>query len=201
MSIFRFSSSTNRIKKDIFACLIFTLAAVCFSSNADAQRRDHLTAEEIEIVRDAQQLDSRTAVFVKAIDRRFLVINNQAAPTDKKSVKENELWGALPIGTKQELFLDIEKILQEAIDNIDNIAESEQKSPSFQKAVRVLAEGANRFLPQFNAQLEKSNDAKERGAVFGSIEFCNEVIEAAAKVPKEEPVKETKKKKSKDDSN
>ncbi len=199
MSIFKSLISLIRIAKKVFTVLILTLAVFSFAKTADAQRRDHLTAEEIELVRDAQQIDSRTAVFVKAIDRRFLVINNQAAPTDKKSLKENELWGAPPTGSKTELFLDIEKILQEAIDNIDNVADSEQTSAFFPKAVRILADGANRFLPQFNAQLAKAADPKERGAILGSIESCNQIIEAAAKVPKETP-KEEKKKKSKDDS-
>ena len=45
----------------------------CISS-ISAQRRDFLTDEEIEIVRDAQDIDARIDVLVKMMDRRFGVL-------------------------------------------------------------------------------------------------------------------------------
>lgn len=183
--------------KNLKRAFLFLSLLVCWQSFAPnqifAQRRDHLNEKEIELVRDAQAIDRRTDVFVKAIDRRFLVLNNKIAPDDKKSKKEAELWGDLPTGTRVQLLLDIEGILREAVDNIDNVAERDQTSELFPKAVRALAEGANRFLPQLKIQLEKTTDEKEKGAILGAIEFCEQIIEASAKVPKEE-----KKKKSKD---
>ena len=169
-------------------------------NSAFAQRRDHLNGMEIELVRDAQQIDLRTEVFVKAIDRRFLVINNQTVSEDKKSKKDSEKWGELPIGTRKELFIDIEKILDEAVNNIDSVAERDQKSQFFPKAVKILADAANRFLPQLKSNLYKSTDEKEKGAILGAIDFCEQIIEASAKVPKE-PTKEELKRNSKKDSN
>ncbi len=190
----------NSLKCALLFLFLFICLQTISPSSANAQRRDHLNEMEIELVRDAQQIDLRTAVFVKAINRRFLVINNQTASEDKKSKKDTDKWGELPTGTRKELFLDIEKILQEAIDNIDNVAERDQKSEFFPKAMRVLTDGANRFLPQLKSNLGKSSDEKEKGAILGAIDFCEQIIEASAKVPKE-PTKEEKKKNSAKDSN
>ncbi len=174
----------------LFLSLFFCLQII-LPNSAAAQRRDHLNEMEIEVVRDAQQIDLRSAVFVKAIDRRFLVVNKQTVGEDKKSKKDAEKWGELPTGTRRELFIDIEKILQEAIDNIDNVAEKDQKSEFFPNAVRVLADGAIRFLPQLRSNLDKAADEKEKGAILGAIDLCEQIIEASAKVPKEEKKKKS----------
>jgi hypothetical protein len=189
----------NNLKFAGLILLFFISIQMFFPTSAVAQRRDYLNELEIELVRDAQMIDLRTEVFVKAIDRRFLVINNQTVPNDKKSKKDSEKWGELPVGTRSELLLDIEKILAAAIDNIDDVAVRDQKSELFPKAVRILADGANRFLPQLKSQLDKTNDQKEKGAIIGAIDFCNQIIEAAAKVPKE--TTKEKNKNSKKDSN
>lgn len=176
----------NNLKFAILILSLFVSIQMFFPTSAFAQRRDYLNEMEIELVRDAQMIDLRTEVFVKAIDRRFLVINKQTATDDKKSRKDSEKWGELPVGTRSELLFDIEKILQAAIDNIDDVAVRDKKSELFPKAVRILADGANRFLPQLKSQLDKTNDQKEKGAIIGAIDFCNQIIAASAKVPKEE---------------
>jgi len=181
----------NNLKFAVLVLSLFISIQMFSPTSAFAQRRDYLNEMEIELVRDAQMIDLRTEVFVKAIDRRFIVLNNQTAPDDKKSRKDSEKWGELPVGERSELLLDIEKILESAIDNIDDVAVRDQKSELFPKAVRILADGANRFLPLLKSQLDKINNQKEKGAIIGAIDFCNQIIEASAKVPAD-----TKKKKS-----
>ena len=173
----------NNLKFAILILSLFVSIQMFFTTSAFAQRRDYLNELEIELVRDAQMIDLRTEVFVKAINRRFLVINNQPVTDDKKSKKDSEKWGELPVGTRSELLLDIEKILAAAIDNIDDVAVRDKKSELLPKAVRILADGANRFLPQLKSQLDKTNDQKEKGAIIGAIDFCNQIIEASAKIP------------------
>jgi len=189
----------NNLKFAVLFLSLFVSIQMFFPTSAIAQRRDYLNELEIELVRDAQMIDLRTEVFVKAIDRRFLVINNQTVIDDKKSRNDAEKWGELPVGTRSELLLDIEKILAAAIDNIDDVAVRDKKSELFPKAVRILADGANRFLPQLKSQLDKTNDQKEKGAIIGAIDFCNQIIEASAKVPKE--TTKEKNKNSKKDPN
>ena len=185
--------------KKIFSLLVLIFAAYCSLFDANAQRRDHLTEQEVELVREAQQIDLRMKVFVKAIDRRFLALSADTSQA-KQVEKDSDVWGDQPTGTRLQLLIDIEKLLDEAISKIDDVATRDMKSEFFPKAVKVLAGGANRFLQQLKIQMERVTDEKERGAILTAIEFCNQIIEASGKVPKEEP-KTDKKKKSKDDSN
>ena len=159
-----------------------------------AQRRDHLTEMEVELVRDAQEIDSRMDIFVKAIDRRFLVLNNDASQA-KQIEKDLEKWGELPTGTRMEILRDIEKILDEAISKVDDVATRDMKSELFPVAVNVLANGATRFLPELKLQLDKTTVETEKGSILNSIEFCNQIISASAKVPKlnEKEMKKMKK--------
>ncbi len=152
--------------------------ALFFPLNLQAQRRDYLTEAEIELVRDAQQPDLRVTVLTKAIDRRLAVIKNQ-------TLKEKEIWGELPKGTRPELLLDIEKLLQKAIDDIDEAATRGKDDKIFPKAVYKLTDKCQEYIPQFKVFLDTAKDEKEKGSLLGSIENCNQVIEASTKVQRE----------------
>lgn len=174
-------SLIKTMKFTIFAFLSFLLL---FTTFADAQkRRDYLTDEEIELVRDKQQIDQRVEILVIAIDRRFAVLNNQPSPVAKKADK----WGEEPKGTRTELISDISKLLQKAVDDIDNLAlnEAGMKSEFFPKAVHKLADAAQRFQPQLKSLYDQITVEKERGVILNSMDLCNQIIEAAKKVPKE----------------
>ncbi len=182
----------TKIKFALYALSTLFCIALLFPFAANAQRRDQLSEMESELVREAQAIDRRTEVYIKAIDRRFLVLNNDASQS-KKVEKDSEKWGDLPKGTRAHLLLDIEKILQEAIDNIDNLATHDAKSELLPKAVHSLADASARFLPQLKSQLGKTNTDIEKGAILGAIDSCNQIIESSAKLPEEE--KKSKKKK------
>jgi hypothetical protein len=162
--------------------------ALFFPRSADAQKRDYLTEAEIELVRDNQEIDLRVGILTKAIDRRFAVINN-------KAVKESEKWGEAPKGTRLELLIDIERLLVKAIDDLNQVAERNKENKLFPKGIHKLADSCTEYLPQFKSLLDTVKDGKERGSLLGSTESCNQVLEAAANVPKE-PTKEEKKKKN-----
>lgn len=179
------------MKSTTFIITAFFCVITLFAFSANAQRRDHLNEMETELVRDAQEINLRTEVFIKAIDRRFLVINNDTSKA-KQIEKDMGKWGELPKGTRAQLLLDIEKILQEAIDNIDNLAEHDQKNELLPGAIHTLADASNRFLPELKSQLDKTNTEVEKGAILGAIDSCNQIIEASAKVPKPEPKKKKK---------
>lgn len=180
-----------RMTKINLSLTVFTAIfciALFLPASANAQRRDYLTEAEIELVRDAQEIDLRIMVLTKAIDRRFAVLKNQP-------LKEKEAWGEPPKGTRVELLIDIEKLLQKAVDDVDQVAERAKDSKLFPKAVHKLADSCKDYLPQFKSFLDTTKDEKERGALLGSIENCDAVIEASTKVQKE-PTKEEKKKKN-----
>jgi hypothetical protein len=183
--------------KSLFSlfCLAFL---VCFAAptSINAQRRDYMTEPESELVREAQEIDLRIFVLTKMIDRRFAILNNEQTKPEKNSEK----WGEPPTGTRLELLSDINKLLQKAIDDIDDVAaHNRMDSKLFPKAMRNLAEAAARYQPKLKAIYDQNPDNREKGLLLGASEFCDTIIEASAKVPKELP-KEDKKKKKKDDT-
>lgn len=170
--------------KFTICCLVVTFCFISFMSvEADAQRRDNLTDEEVELIRDVQELDKRMEIYVKAIDRRILVLDNDASQA-KQIEKDKSKWGELPAGTRTELFLDIKNILQEAIDKIDDVAENDGKSILIPPAVHTFADAARRLLPKFQNYANSATNKKDLGSLSKSIEFCNQIIEASEKVPR-----------------
>jgi len=64
-------------------------------------------------------------------------------------------------------------------------------SEFFPKAVRDRATAAKRYGPVLKAELDKKNDKGETGSILDSLEMCDEIIAAVAKLPAE--VKKPKK--------
>lgn len=178
-----------------FSCAI-VFCFIAFPPTAAAQR-DYFTAQEIEMIRDAQRIDDRINLLTKIIDRRFAALNVEVGGA-KISPKDAEKWGALPESTRQELLIDIKRILQKAIDDIDSLAERPESAilpdpddkkakqsfaDLFPKAVRSLAAAAKRYQPALKAELDKPNDNSEKGSVLASLDFCDQIIAAVAKLP------------------
>ena len=183
----------------IFAALV---AIFTVSSTASAQRRDYLTEEEIELVRDNQDIDKRIAVLTRMIDRRFTAMGIEVGGW-KQSEKDKTLWGDIRTGTRPELLLDIRQLLQKAIDDVDDVAMHNEKTLTqnktegllFPAAVRSLAAAATRYQPALKAILEKTTDDREKGLLLASLEDCESILESVSKLPPE--VTPQKKRKSK----
>jgi hypothetical protein len=166
--------------------------SVAASGTVYGQRRDYMTEAEIELVRENQEIDKRIEILARMIDRRFKAagINVNAPVTKSKNAGE---WGPEPSGTRLELFTDMARLLEKAIDDIDQVAvrreafnrRSEKGEDLFPKAVRKLAEAAQRYLPPLRTEAAKQLEDKELGAVLSAIEFCEQIIEAESKVPPE----------------
>lgn len=168
-------------------------------------QRDYFTPEEIELVRDAQEIDRRINVLVYAIDRRFAAIKIETGGV-KPSKKEIEKWGELPASSRSEYLFDIRRILQKAIDDIDSLAErpdsafivdKDNKAASsyeklFPKAMRSLAAAAARFGPILKAELDKQNSTAETGFILDSIDSCDQIVAALSKLPADAPAKKPK---------
>lgn len=158
--------------------------------------RDHLTEQEVELVREAQALDKRTAVFIRAVERRLLVMTDPAAAGSKQVQKEMEKWGELPKGTRAELLADIAGILDEAITNIDNVSERDEKNPLLHKSLRLLAAASARFIEQLTPMRDQATDDDVRQPLEQAIENARLIIEAANKLPPEVKTKDKEKSKS-----
>jgi len=178
-------------------CLLFLPVAVtvfCLPVAAQAPR-DYMTEDEVELVRDAQDIDERVIVLTKMIDRRFAALNVNVGGATVPA-KETSKWGPAPTGTKTELIDDIKKLLEKAIDDIDNVAmhpivysddkgrsEKDKKKDAqrFPDAMRNLAASVKRYQPGLKTLLDSATDEKQRGLIMASLESCDEIISASTK--------------------
>lgn len=178
--------------------LSFLLLSFFAAPNTPAQRRDHLTKEEVELIRDVQEVDGRMEIFVRAIDRRMIAISGTSGLDKdqlKRLEKEKEKWGELPEGTRSQLLSDIDKILDEAIDKLEDVSERDAKNELFAYAVYVLADYAKVLTGKLEALRDNSADPRDIAVLNSSIGQCGDIIEASSKVERPEP--KTKKKKEK----
>ena len=171
--------------------LTFSIALFAGSTcitQAVAQQRDHLTLQEVDLVKEAQALDKRIDVFVKAAERRLMVINGAAtANTNTKQLKKDSEkgWGELPTGSRAELISDIAKIFDEAITNIDDVSTRDERNPLIAKSLRQLAQSVNTIMVQLKPLASEAKSEAE----IASFELLNEdaqsITEAANKLPPE----------------
>ncbi len=172
--------------------LLLALAAV----GAPRPPRDFLTPKEEERVKEAQILDKRVEVFIKAAERRLLVLTGPTAADGKQVQKDSEMWGELPTGTRTELIMDVANILDAAVTNIDDVALRDEKNSLIPKALRKLAAAATRFQSQLVSLSQRTEVASERRALEQVEINIQEILDAAGKLPPEEIKKEKSKNKN-----
>lgn len=186
----------SRLRKTSVCLIGFLLvvAAATFGLRSSAaQARDHLTDPESELVRFHQELDKRIEVFIRAIDRRFAIINGTEQPKTKKLLKDEPEWGELPRGTRAELIGDIAGILDEAITNIDDVARRDEKNPLIPRATRKLSAAATNYVNQLTALSKQTKDDDEMSAIERALDNANQIIEVGSKMPEPPPDKKKKK--------
>jgi hypothetical protein len=169
----------------VLALLIYCALFTSLPAQArPAPKRDHLTEQEVELVREAQALDKRTDVFIRAAERRLQAISGTVtAASSKQAQKETDKWGPAPKGTRAELLGDFAKILDEAINNIDDVASRDAKNPLVPKALRKLASAVNNFLPQISSMRAQSRDGEELSALEDALENMQQITAAANRLP------------------
>jgi hypothetical protein len=184
----------NRLNSRIFFFRFGLLAAFCLVSAIPglAQRRDYMTEAEVELVRDAQDIDKRVDVLTRMIDRRLALLGLNGNGF-KETTKTGDPWGEAPKGTRLELIGDVRSLLQKAVDDVDDVAMHNESTLTqnktdgllFPKAVRSLATAAARYKASLGPIAETAKDDKEKGLLAASIELCDQIVEAAATLPPE----------------
>jgi hypothetical protein len=162
-----------KIRPHIFALV---LACVFLVAPTEAQKRDHLTEQEVDWVREVQVIDKRIEVFIKAANRRLLVLTDPAA---KQSKKEEERWGPLPTGTKAELLEDYKRILEEAEEKLDDAYD--RKDALVPKALSKFKEAARKQLEQLRTLEAKLTETRELKALSEAIEEAELVTKGEAR--------------------
>jgi len=189
-------SPATRLMSTVLLPALLTTGTFLFTKSSSAQTRDHLTAQEAELVRYNQELDKRTDVFIRAINLRFAIINGTVAPpAPKKSNKEEPDWGEPPKGTRAELLSDIAGILDEAITNIDDVSRRDEKNPLLSRSLRKLTAATNGYLNQLNALKNQAKDPDELAAIVRIQDYASQIVEVGSKLPPPAPDSEKKKKK------
>jgi len=163
----------------VFALLLSSTAATA----AAFQEREHLTEHEVDLVKDAQELDKRIDVFIKAADRRMIALAGSGAANEKQLKKDSESWGELPTGSRAKLIADIAGIFDEAITNIDDVSSRDENNPLIGKALRKLAEAASRIVGQLKPAEAQSKDDEELNSFDQLAENAEAIVQAASKLP------------------
>ena len=166
-------------RHSIFRTLWLAVISSCILSApafAQAQKRDHLTEQEADLIREFQEIDKRIEIFVKASERRLLVLANPNA-TQKK--KEEETWGPLPAGTRLELLQDYKLILEEAEEKLDDWYNRGGKDSLLPKALSKFKEAAARHVAQLRALAPQMTDRREQRALAEAIEEAENVTKAS----------------------
>lgn len=169
----------SRFQRSIFPTLclaLFSSSVLFVTSKAQTDKRDHLTEQEADLVREYQEIDKRTEIFIKAAERRLLVLTNPNA-TQKK--KEEETWGPLPQGTKLELLQDYKHILEEAEEKLDDWNNRGGKDNLLPKALNKFKDAATRHIAQLRAFAPQLTDKREQRALAEAIEEAETVTKAS----------------------
>lgn len=174
----------NKFCRLSLTLLLLILSFVLSLHAASATTRDYLTPEEVEQVKLAQVIDQRIDVFIKAAERRLLVLGG-AATSSKQTPKEQKIWGDLPKGTRVELIMDIANILDAAINNIDDVAVRDEKNRLIPKALRKLGEAATRIQMQLTVIREQTHDNSEHRAIEEALRNVAEIVGASSKLEPE----------------
>lgn len=165
------------------------LGLVLFADVVSAQKRDHLTPQEVDLIKAAQILDKRIDVFIKATDRRLLVLKGGAAAADaahaKQLKKDSEKWGELPTGSRAELVGDIARILDEAITNIDDVSARDERNPLIAKSLRKLGSAVNTIMEQLKPLSTEAKSDAEVASFEMLHEDAQSILEAVSKLPAE----------------
>ncbi len=183
------------ITRSLLTLLLALFVGPTFLAKATTlQKRDHLTPQEVDLVKEAQALDKRIEVFIKAVERRMMVINNTGTANAKQLKKDSERWGELPTGSRAELVGDIARIFDEAITNIDGVSERDERNPLISKSLRKLAQSVNTIMAQLKPLATQAKSEAEVASFALLDEDAQSILEAANKLP---PETEKKAKKNK----
>src|ERR1041385_2587067 len=164
---------------------LLTLVVSLLLVNTAWAQRDHLTPQEVDLVKEAQVLDKRTDVFIRAAERRLLVINGTAAANEKPLKKEAERWGEVPTGSRAGLIFDIARIVDEEITNIDDVDLEDERNPRIAKSLRKLAASVTSIMNQLKPLSAQAKSEAEIASFEQLNENAQSIFEAAGKLPPE----------------
>jgi hypothetical protein len=153
--------------------LVFLFSLLLFSPGLAQQRGDVLNEQEIERIREAQEIDQRTEVFLKLAGRRLTALEGRPDPLTKR-----EQWGEPPNGSPQQLLAAYTRILEELADKLDAVAETKgEKDPKLRKALARVRHDMESHLTRLE-RLSPGDD--ERPAHRAALQMARLLLDGAS---------------------
>ena len=204
MSSFPLSIVRKRILLSILAG--FTLFLLTPSAT-DAQKWDLVTEEEEDLIRDAQELPKRVALFLQLLDNRIVALDlRERSPKEREQAKKDlENWereakavakieGAelrskplkpdvyLRNTARADLLLGYAQIVEEVMDNIDDAFDRRLE-------VRGAVESFEKFLSEQMPRLQKfeAKSSQDTSALKEAITLSTQAIEDCRRALKSLP--------------
>ncbi len=153
--------------------LVFLFSLLLFNPGLAQQRGDVLNEQEIERIREAQEIDQRTEVFLKLAGRRLTALEGRPDQLTKR-----EQWGEPPNGSPQQLLAAYTRILEELADKLDAVAETKgEKDPKLRKALARVRHDMESHLTRLE-RLSPGDD--ERPAHRAALQIARLLLDGAS---------------------
>src|SRR5258708_39277166 len=151
--------SMNRNAFTIGTTLLLLLLSICAVASPNIMRRpqgsgDYMNEQEVDRVRESQEIELRCRVFLFIADRRLKIITGELK---QQTPKDEENWGPLPKGTTVELLDAYRRAIAELMEKIDDTYQRNPKVEGFKKALKRVADGTDlelKMLATIRATLE-----------------------------------------------
>jgi len=167
---------------------LFAFAAPVLIAGQGA--KEYLTSQEIDQLKEAQEIDLRVKVLMKIAERRLVLIENPSAVPSKK---EEAQWGALLKVTRAELLNQYVRAIDETIVNIEDAYSRTPDEKTLYKALKAFREATDQYLERLKAvrsTVKDENDLRALDRAIEATELANEDAKhGEVKFAKEKPKK------------
>ena len=178
----------NRNTFKIVSSLLLLVAILCPGASSNVMRPpqgngDYMNEQEVDRVREAQEIELRCRVFLFIADRRLKIITGELK---QQTPKEEENWGALPKGTTVELLDAYRRAIAEMMEKIDDTYQRNPKVEGFKKALKRVADGTDlelKMLATIRATLKDDDALRTMAGCVEVAKTANDGAKEALKQP------------------
>lgn len=180
---------------DIFMKRLIILSGLFISLCAvGARAGDYLNEQEIDRVREAQEIDKRVAVFLRIAERRLNAIlgasasQTTTAQKDKKDKKkdkksedkdESNDYGPEPTGSTEELLRNYTSVMNELLDKIDDVYEKKKADPKLPSAIDKLYDVGQSHMKRLDQIRSKIDSNSEQTELEKALETVKMAVDGA----------------------
>jgi hypothetical protein len=172
------------------------LTALCLLSIGSFQialAGDYLNEQEVERVREAQEIDKRVEVLLRIAERRLNAllgapIADKPVAKEKKEKKKDkdkdkdvasDDYGPEPSGTVTELLDNYSKVISEMLDKIDDSYDKKKDDPKLAKAISKILDSAPNHIKRLDQVRPSLKSDTEETAFEKAMEIAKMAIDGA----------------------